>query len=323
MAFLALALLAGCTGDEPDEAQGLEQVTYLTGVGLQGREAYVYVAQDKGFFAAAGFDVQVKPGNGTNQNLQLLQGGQADFAVVDITAALIEYGKGTFTDFTVVSAIHQQTLACLMALEGSGVGTAKDLTGKRIAYIPGGVVRVLFEPWAKLTGTDPAGIRWVNMPAQQMAQGLAAGSIDAATQFIVGRPGVEAAAKGRKAVVLPYSEALPELYGNGLAVGKPAATGDPARVTRFNTAVLKGLTYAAEHPDEAAAIFAKYQQAQPVQVAAAEIKLMAPYVKPVAGPAGTIDRAQVERSLAVIREAGAAGAVRPDDVISFALVPKG
>ena len=126
-----------------------EKVSFLTGLSIQGREAYVYVAMEKGYFKDAGLEVEVKPGQGTNANLQLLQSGQVDFAVLDITGALIEYGKGTFKDFTIVNAIQQRNLACLMALEGSGIAGPKDLAGKKIAYIPGGVVRTLFPTYAE------------------------------------------------------------------------------------------------------------------------------------------------------------------------------
>jgi NitT/TauT family transport system substrate-binding protein len=140
IAGTALALAAGCAGS--GGPAGLERVSYLTGAGVQGRESYIYVAMARGFFREAGLEVEVRPGNGTLQNLQVLQSGQADFAVVDITAALIEYGRSgsKFRDFTVVSAIQQRNLACIMALDGSGITRAADLAGKRIAYIPGGVV---------------------------------------------------------------------------------------------------------------------------------------------------------------------------------------
>ncbi|WP_306216331.1 ABC transporter substrate-binding protein [Actinoplanes sp. RD1] len=293
-----LILLAGCGGSGDDTK--LEKIVYLTGVGVQGREAYVQVAIDQGWFREAGFDVEIRPGNGTGQNLQLLQGGRADFAAVDVAAALIEYGKGTFTGFRIVSAVHQKTLACLMALDGSGITKPADLKGKRVAYIPGGVVRVLYEPYARLAGADPTGVEWVTMPAQQMAQGLAAGSIDAATQFVVGRPGVEAAAKGRTAVVLPYADVLPDLYGNGLAVARDA-TADPERVRRFTAVMLRGLEYAVDHPAEAGAVLARHQSTQPAAVAAQELELMRPYVRPL----GTFDKAKVDRGVAVMRSAGA------------------
>lgn len=322
---VALTLaIAGCGGGDADAGKpAAEKVTYLTGAGVQGREAYVYVAIEKGYFAAAGFDVEVRPGNGTNQNLQLLQSGQADFAVVDITAALIEYGRGTFTGFTVVSALHQRNLSCIAAVAGKGVAQPRDLAGKRIGYLPGGVVKALFDAYAGRAGVDAKSIEWVNMPAQQMAQNLAAGTVDAATQLVVGAPAIEAAAKGKKVVVLPLSDHLPDLYGNGIAVGRAAATDQPDRVRRFNEAVLKGLADAIADPAEAGRIYAKYQKIQPPAVAEAEVRLMVPYA--TGGAAlGALDEARMTRNVELVHGAGAMPkVVEPADVVSFDLAPKG
>jgi NitT/TauT family transport system substrate-binding protein len=326
-AAVAVALTlstAGCGGGDADAGKpATEKVTYLTGAGVQGREAYVYVAIEKGYFAAAGFDVEVRPGNGTNQNLQLLQSGQADFAVVDITAALIEYGRGTFTDFTVVSALHQRNLSCIAAIAGKGIAQPRDLAGKRIGYLPGGVVKALFDAYAGRAGVDAKSIKWVNMPAQQMAQNLAAGTIDAATQLVVGAPAIEAAAKGQKVVVLPLSDHLPDLYGNGIAVGRAAATDQPERVRRFNEALLKGLADAIADPAEAGRVYAKYQKIQPPAVAAAEVRLMVPYA--TGGAAlGALDEARMTRNVELVHGAGAMPkVVKPADVVSFDLAPKG
>ncbi len=325
--LLAMVVTTSCGSDQGERvgAPPTEKVSFLTGVAVQGRESYVYVAIEKGFFQTAGFEVEVRPGNGTVQNLKLLQGGQVDFAVVDITGALIEYGKKVFTDFQVVSALQQRNLACLMALSDSGIAGPKDLAGKKIAYIPGGIVKTLFPTYASRAGVDTSTVQWVALPAQQMGPGLAVGRVDAATQFVVGVPAVEAAVQGREAVVMPYSDILPDLYGNGLAVTTQALKDDPDRVQRFNDAALKGLRYAIEHPAEAGTIYAKYQKLQPLPVATAEIKLMAPYVRPRPGATiGALDPEQVKRNIAVLKQAGAIKTnFKPDDVIAFDLAPKG
>ena len=44
---------------------------------------------------------------------------------------------------------------------------------------------------------------------------LAQHKVDAIGQFVVGKPTIEGIAKGKTAVVLPYSDYLPDLYGNG------------------------------------------------------------------------------------------------------------
>lgn len=327
-AAAALILAAGCSGSDDDKkteagAPGggrLEKVSYLTGAGILGRESYVYVAMEKGWFKDAGFEVDVKPGIGTEANLKLLQAGQVDFAVLDISAALIAYGKGAFKDFTVVSAIQQSNLACFMALSGSGISSPKDLEGKKIAYIQGGIVKTLFDTYAKLAGVDATSVTWVQMPPQDLVKGLGAGSVDAATQFVVGKPQVEQVAeqKGQTAVVLPFSDHLVDLYGNGLGVSRKTMNENPDRVKRFNTAMLKGLRYALDNPDEAGQIYAKYQKTQPMPVAAAEMKLMIPYAKAGGAAVGSLDEQKVTRNVALLQGAGAIPTtINPRDIINF------
>jgi len=182
------------------------------------------------------------------------------------------------------------------------------------------VVYTLFGAYAKLAGVDASKIQWVQMPPTQMAQNLAAGSIDAATQFAVGKPAVENAAKGRAAVIMPFSTYLTDLYGNGLAVTKKTLADDPKQVKAFNDAMLKGLQYALEHPDEAGEIYAKYQKLQPAKVAAAETTLMKPYVQSATsgGAIGALDRQRVVRNIALIQSAGIIPAgLSPDDVVTY------
>lgn len=330
----AMALGAGCSGGDDDSGNGNanangsgnaapEKVTYLTGAGILGREAYVYVAMEKGYFKEAGFEVDVQPGKGTNANLQILQGGKADFAVVDITAAIIEYGKGTFKDFTVVNAVQQRNIQCIMALDDSNIKTPKDLAGKKIAYLPGGVARALFPAYAKLAGIDESKIEWVNIPLEQHPANLARGTVNAATQFAVGKPGIENAAKPRKAVVLPYTDYLTDLYGVGVAVTKKTASESPDKVRRFNDALLKGLRDAIANPAEAGKIYAKYQKTQPQPVATAENTLMVPYVNVSGATVGALDPQRVARNIAIVQGAGLIpAAIKPEDVVTFDFSPK-
>ena len=65
---IAMTLTAGCSdsSDEPKNTSGnapqIEKVTYLSGAAILGREAFIYVAMDKGYMKEAGFEVEVKPG---------------------------------------------------------------------------------------------------------------------------------------------------------------------------------------------------------------------------------------------------------------------
>jgi NitT/TauT family transport system substrate-binding protein len=331
-ALLSLTMVAvgGCGGGGRDPShrtvRSVTQVTYLTGFSLRGQESYMYVAVEKGFFREAGLSVDIKAGAGTGENLKLLLAGQVDFAVLDLTGALIEYGgPNKARGFTVVAAIHQGTLSCIMALEGSGIRSPRDLVGRSIGYQPGGVNYTLFPVYAKLAGIDPTTVRWVTVAPAQLPTLLAAGKLDAITQLVVGKPAVQNAAKGRKPVTLPYSDYLTDPYGNALAVSTKTAGEKSDLVRRFRDAMLRGLRYAVDHPDEAGDIFAKHVNGYPAKVAADETALLAPYVRTADGsPLGAVDASRVARGVALLQSGGViTGPIAPDEVVSFGLTPHG
>jgi NitT/TauT family transport system substrate-binding protein len=328
VAALAAALMAaGCGGSDNGEDQqadsGTDKVTYLTGFGTFGREAYVYVAQEKGYFEEAGIEVDIKPGAGTGENLKQIASGQAHFCPVDFTGALLQYGGGVAKDFTAVAAIHQRTLTAIITLEGNGITVPKDLENKTIADAPGSVVTMLFPTYARLAGVDAKTVKFVNAPPPQLPATLASGNVDAIGQFVVGKPTIETAAKTKKAVVLPYSDHLTDLYGNALVTQSKLAKDDPDLVKRFTNALLKGLQNAVDNPKEAGDILAKKQPTANAAVAAAELELMASYVRSsgAGAPVGAFDSERVARSIAILQGAGAIPpGLSPDQVVTFDVV---
>ena len=147
-------------------------------------------------------------------------------------------------------------------------------------------------------------------------------------QFVVGVPLVEKAdPKHRKAVVLPYGEVLPDLYGNAIITRTDLARDHPDQVKKFTGALLKGLQDTIDDPAAAAATLKKYVPQTDLAVATEELKLMKPYVKPDGfnDPLGSVDPQRVQTILKLLDEAGAikpAGSVKAEDVVSVDLAPK-
>ncbi|QOC90325.1 ABC transporter substrate-binding protein [Micromonospora craniellae] len=324
----ALALVSACSSGSDDTGENvgssLEKVTYLTSFGNFGRDSYAWVAKEKGFFKDAGFDVEIKPGQGTNGVIQTIVGGQAQFGPIDLTGGLLALGNGQAKDFVAVAAIQQRTMAAIATVEGTGISTPKDLEGKKLADTPGSVVRNLFPTYARMAGIDYEKVTWVNGDAQTLMGTLASGSVDGIGQFVVGQPTIEAVTK-KKAVLLPYSNVMQDLYGMVLITSKQVAGEKPEMVKRFTGALLKGLEYALEHPDEAAEILAKNVEAVVPAAASAELQLMAGYVRSSnSGTAlGTLDSGRVAKSIAILRGAGTLESdLSPDQIIDFDLAPK-
>lgn len=330
VAVLALAFASGCNDDSKTGSNGdsqLTEVSYLTSFGTFGREAYAYVALEKGYFKDAGFDVKITKGSGTVDVLKLVAGGQADYGIGDFTATVITLAKQKLP-VTTVGMVHQRSLAAIVALEGGKIKTPKDLVGARIGDQPGSTNTVMFPLYAKAAGIPADQTKFIPSPPPGLPALLAADKVDGIGQFVVGVPLVEKAdPKKRKAVVLPYGDLLQDLYGNAIVTRSDLAKDHPDQVKKFTGALLKGLQDAIDDPAGAATILKKHVPDTDVQVATEELKLMKPYVKPdgFTGALGEVNPERVERIIAALVAAGQVpqGGIAPADVVDGNLAPKG
>jgi NitT/TauT family transport system substrate-binding protein len=337
---LALLAAAGCDGGSNGTAPSagapsstdLDKVIYITAFGAAGRDAFAWIAQEKGYFRAQHLDVQIQLGKATGENLKALASRQAQFAALDLTGAMISAdpakpgGTAAYKNFRAILAIHQQTLVSVMALEGSGISTPQDLKGKKIAAAANSVNQLLFPGYAKLAGIDTAEISWVAVQPVQLGPVLASGKVDALSTFLIGRPTIEKAtqqAKHRGVVVFPYSQYLPDLYGNAVVTTTALINEKPGLVARFRTAIRQALVYTIAHPGEAGALLHREQPATLAAAATAEIKLMTPSVT-AQGPEaiGEITEVRISKAIDSLRAAGLIGTdLTPQSMVDFDVLP--
>jgi NitT/TauT family transport system substrate-binding protein len=328
VAFAAILVsTAGCSAAEPTTTntgpKEPDKVTYMTAFGAVGRDAFAWVAQEKGFFKDAGLDVTIQLGAAVDSNLTALAAGQAQFAALDFTGAVIQAGNGKFKDFRAIAAIHQQTLVSIISLEGGTVAQPKDLEGKKVGAATGSVNQLLFPAYAQLAGIDAQKVTWVNVAPPQLNALLASKQVDALSTFLIGRGGIEKAA-GTKALVMPYSDYLSDLFGNALVTTAALAKDNPDLAKRFREAALKALQWTIDNPDEAAQILKNANPAADIAAATGEIKLMTPYVKPTGNaPVGSLDQQRVAKAIAILQGAGLMPAgLAPEAVVAFDVTPK-
>ncbi|MFD4554328.1 ABC transporter substrate-binding protein [Streptomyces sp. NPDC058469] len=326
----AVTLLAAAACDSNSASKSgssaKDHVTYVTAFGAAGRDAFAWVAEQKGYFRQAGIDVQIELGKATGENLKALASGKTQFASLDLTGATISAGAKNSTayrDFRAVLAIHQRTLVSIMAMQGSGISTPKDLQGKRIAAAANSVNQLLFPGYARLAGVDTAGIHWIAVQPVQLGPALASGKADALSTFLIGRPTIEKAtvqARSKHVVVFPYSTYLPDLYGNATVTTTSLAAKKPDLVKRFRTALLKGLKYTIQHPDEAGTLLHAKHPETDATAATAEIKLMTPSVTAEGESSiGLITEARMRRALTSLQNAGVIQpGMTPQDIVDFA-----
>lgn len=332
--FLVLGLIAGCSSSSKSDDGGgakkgsLDKVTYVTGLGSFGREAYAWYGIDKGYFKDEGIDLTVIPGKAGATNLQLIESNQAQFAAIDYSGAIVDYGKNINTGFKIVDAVNQRTTVAIMTRASSNISGPADLIGKKVGVQNGAVPQTLFPAYARLAGLSDDQIKKVQfVPAsnpQQLPAFLASKQTAGIGQFVVGQPAVQTAlGSSDQVTVLPYSKYLGDLYGNVLVATNKLVSSNPDLIKRFNRAYNKSLAASLDDPDGTAAIMPKYiKDAQPAKAASAEVKLLKPYCG-TGDQIGTIDETKVARGIAILQGAGLfANTFDPNKMVAFDLVPK-
>jgi NitT/TauT family transport system substrate-binding protein len=321
----ALAVLGGAQGGTAAEQQRTT-VNYATSFGNFGRDAYVYVAIEKGYFEQAGFDVKVTSGTGSVDNIKLVAAGRLDYTPVDIGALMVTRANEGLPVKT-VAVVHQSTMSAIFSLEEEGISNPKQLEGKTLADSPASTVRILFPLYAKKAGVDASKVQWRDAAPPALPALLASRQVDGIGQFTVGLPLVSRASQGRKVQSLKYSQFLKGLLGIGIAASDEKIRTKPAAVRAFTRALLRGLQWSIDNPGAAGAILNKYQPLADPVVAAQELRIMKFFVQNKATRTkgyglGYIDSYKMASTASVIRNGfKLASPLRPTDVYADVAVP--
>jgi NitT/TauT family transport system substrate-binding protein len=282
----------------------LETVRYATSFGSFGRDGFVYVAIEKGYFRDVGLDVQVVPGLGTD-NARLLASGQIDFAGSEITGTMVGRVLGGFP-VKFVAVTSQATQAAIASLVDEGIANPKSLEGKTLADLPASIVIRLFPYYAKKAGIDASKVEIVPGTPQTLPSLLATGRVDAIGQFTVGVPTLQRAAGGRKVRTLKYSQYLKGLLGNGIVTTDARIQNNPEQVRRFTRAVLRGLRYAMQNPGESGHIMQKHVPIVDPVTAGNELRILKYFVQNKCTRThglGYIDVQKVKSTASIVRNA--------------------
>jgi NitT/TauT family transport system substrate-binding protein len=323
-----VALAGACSSsDDKDSGSGssggksLDKVSYATAFGAVGRDSFVWVAKEKGFYKDAGIDIDIQKGASGTNNLTLLKSGKVQFAALDYTGAIIQAGLGKFTDWRAVAAVHQQTLVSIMTTADTGITRPTDLKGKTVATAAGSVSEQLFPAYAKLAGLDPKTVTMKGVQTTALNGLMKQKQVDALSTFLLSQTALKNIT-GKQVVVLPYSQYLSDLFGNAIITSPNEIATKKDLVTRFVKATMQGLQYTVDHPDEAAQILNKAEPTSAIPAAVGEINAMKPYVTPANGaPIGHIDQARLEKGITILQGAGLIPAgLTPDKVADFSFI---
>ncbi|MFC7401304.1 ABC transporter substrate-binding protein [Citricoccus sp. GCM10030269] len=228
--------------------------------------APLHLAKEQGFFEEAGLDVTIESTSGGAISFPGVSSGQFDFAFGNVVSMMVARSQGIklkfFCSGTTTTGKPGEDNVALIAAPDSGFETITDLEGKtlssnQLANIGDTACRQAMDK----AGGDGSNLEFIEMAFPDVQAALENGQLDAG---VVVEPFVTAALEaGMVAVAWPYAEANPELDTGGYFASEETIDNDPELVTSFRDALVKGLNYAQENPDEVRRITGTYTKTEP------------------------------------------------------------
>jgi putative hydroxymethylpyrimidine transport system substrate-binding protein len=167
--LLALALLAA------SPAAAAERLTVLLDWFVNPDHAPLIVAQEKGYFADAGLEVEMIAPADPNDPPKLVAAGRADIAISYQPQLHIQVNEGL--PLVRFGTLVATPLNSLVVLEGAGIESVADLAGKTVGYSVGGFEDALLGAMLAEHGLELADVELVNVQFA-LTPALLSGQVD-------------------------------------------------------------------------------------------------------------------------------------------------
>jgi len=219
-----------------------ETVRLMLDYALQGQQSPFVLAEQGGYFARAGVDVQVDRGYGSGDAIAKVASGAYEMAFADIGAMIQFNAKQGGDRLFSVFQIYDVAPMVILSLKKNNIRTPADLAGKKLASPPASSSRVMFPLFAAANHLDPASIEWLNVTPQLRETMLAKAQADATTAFITDLAGLDRLGIAEADLsIMRYSDYGVRLYGNCIVTAADFAAKNPQIVKGVVKAMAQAL----------------------------------------------------------------------------------
>lgn len=178
--LLALAFLMG--GVEFADAQQKEKLSIELDWSPTGMHAGLHLAQQKGWYEAAGLTVQIADGKGSTGTIQHIAAGQYDVGFAGLGAMAAGVSNGM--PLTSVACFQRASDYGLMVPANSPWQKLQDLKGKKIAMMSVAGVASFFDPYAKASGMSRNDFQIISVDPSVLMSTYNTGGSDAAVSTV-------------------------------------------------------------------------------------------------------------------------------------------
>jgi NitT/TauT family transport system substrate-binding protein len=247
-----LALAAALFATSAVPVLAAEKIPFTLSWKLMGPHSPVFLAVDRGYFAAEGLDPDIVAGDGSANVVNRITSGAFLFGIGDV-ASLIKFN--TLNPTKRVKALYNQTPADLtiVTLKRAGITKPEDLKGRIMGSPVGDTAYKMFPAYSAATGVKASDIKWEHMAPNIREAMLMQGKVDAITAnegtayFALKGAGV----KDADIVYLRYADVGINIVNIGLMTNESLIKEKPELVKKMVRAINRGVVDAIADPKAA------------------------------------------------------------------------
>src|ERR1700733_8404655 len=254
-AALGVALAASLAG----AASAQTRLKMVLNWKYQGPQGFFFVAEDKGYFKAAGLDVVIDQGDGSATPIPKVASGAYDVGFGDVNALIDFAAKRPEEAPIAVYVMFNRPPFTIAVKADSPIKTPKDLEGRTLGGAANDGALKLFPAFCKSAKIDCGKVKITNMQPNLREQMLMQGQVDGVFGYVnTIRFSAKLIGVDEKQIrYINYGDYGMDLYSNAIIVSKKLVKDNPKAVEGLVRAINKGLIDSLKDIDASVAAVAK------------------------------------------------------------------
>jgi NitT/TauT family transport system substrate-binding protein len=246
-----LVLAAGMETSAGQVKQPLEHVGVRLNFLPGSEHAFLYLGQQKGWYADEGIDLEVIPGQGSTVAVKTVGSGEDQFAIAD--TASVARGWEAGVPIVYVAMLLKNTPTAIFSLPSKNIRSMDDLCGKRVGVNLKSTTAEQYRAMVRLAKLT-CSIEEIPMNSGGSKEVLT-NVVDAAVNFSY-TDALRVKVKAGGVNVIAARQYF-DFFSLGIISNRKFLAEKPDLARRFLKVAMKSLIYALQHKDEALEAFAK------------------------------------------------------------------
>jgi NitT/TauT family transport system substrate-binding protein len=253
LSTITLTLLALLLGPQKglSENKPLEHVAIRLNFLPGAEHSFLYLGQQKGWYADEGIDLEVIPGQGSTVAVKTVGSGEDQFAIADTGSVARGWESGV--PIVSIAMLLKNTPAVIFSLSSKNIQTMKDLCGKRVGINLKSTTAEQYHAMVRLAKLD-CSIEEITINSGGSKEVLT-GLVDAAVNFSY-TDALRVKLKAGSVNLIP-ARAYFDFFSLGIISNSKFLSAKPDVARRFLKVTMRSIGYALNHKDEALEAFLK------------------------------------------------------------------